>query len=310
MALSGAPIRSWLYAPGNNARLLQRVFEAGADGVILDLEDAVPVAEKARARSMVAEVVRARASASHAESDSVGGQVAGPTLFVRINHPESGLAQADIDAVVGPGLAGLRLPKTEDAQTVQRVADWVRRSGGTCRPGGWRAAADVRLETARGVWRAGEIAAAPRVLSLVFGAIDFGRDVGAEPGPDGLETLYARSQLVLASRVAGIAQPVDSVYPRLQDDEGLARSTRQARALGFFGRSALHPRQVPIINAAFTPTDAEVARAREIVAAAAAAERTGSGAVQLADGEFIDAPVLRRAEAILHLAQALERVYE
>src|ERR671926_1078772 len=107
------PIRSWLYAPGNNPRLLEKVFGAGSDAVILDLEDAVPPGEKERARDLVASAVRERA-----------GQ-RGPAVFVRINHPDTGLAEADVAAVVQPGLAGLRVPKADDAETVHRVEGWL-----------------------------------------------------------------------------------------------------------------------------------------------------------------------------------------
>ncbi len=288
-----APIRSWLYAPGNNPGRLEKVFAAGADAAILDLEDAVPAAEKDRARLLVAEAIRARHAAP------------GPAVFVRINHPATGRAEEDVYAVVQAGLHGLRVPKVEDAETVRHVHAWV-------------ASAETRsglplgelplvcnVESAAGVWNAVEIAAAsPRVMALGYGAADFERDVGATPGPDGIETLYARSCLVVASRVAGVRPPIDSVYRHLQDDAGLERSTRQARALGYFGRSAIHPRQVPVINAVFTPSDDEVARAREVVDAAAHAEDAGAGALRLSSGEFVDVAVVRRAEAVLRLAQA------
>lgn len=288
------PIRSWLYTPGNNPKLLERVFTAGADAVILDLEDAVPPAEKVRARALVAEAVRAR----------VG--LGGPAVTVRVNHPDTGLTRADVHAVVAPGLDGLRLPKVEDPEQVRQVAAWVAASEEQqgLPAGGIRLICS--LETALGVWRAVEIAQAhPRTIALTFGTVDFTRDVGLEVGPDGLETLYARSHLVLASRVAGLRPPIESVYAQLHDDEGFERSTRQSRALGFFGRSAIHPRQVPIIHRVFTPSDEEVSRARHIVEAAQAAEAAGAGAIQFPDGTFVDAPVVRRAEDVLRLAAAL-----
>lgn len=288
------PIRSWLYAPGNNARLLDRVFQAGADAVILDLEDAVPAGEKARARALVAEVVRGRAN------------VPGPAVFVRINHPDAGLVEAELRALVGSGLHGLRVPKVEDAATVARVAAEL----GACEEAAGLAPGSVSLvcnvETARGVRRAEEIAAeSTRVLGLAFGAADFARDIGAAVGPEGVETLYARSALVLASRVAGVRPPVDSVYTQLQDDVGFERSTRQGRALGFFGRSAIHPRQLPIIHAVYSPTAEELAWAREVVTAASAAEGRGSGAFRLASGEFVDVALVRRARDLLELSARL-----
>ena len=288
------PIRSWLYAPGNNAKLLDRVFTAGADAVILDLEDAVPPGAKAEARAMVAEAVQAHAG------------LPGPYLSVRVNHPETGHAQDDVRAVVAPGLAGLRLPKVEDTATVRLVVGWIAEAEAAAGLAAGSIALVCSLETARGVWNALDIAQAdPRVKALTFGAVDFVRDLHLILGPDATETLYARSRLVLASRVAGIRPPLDSVYPHLLDDEGLERSTRQGRALGFFGRSALHPRQVPIINAVYTPTADEIAAAQAIVAAAAAAAATGTGALRLPNGEFVDIPVVRYAEDTLRLAAAL-----
>jgi citrate lyase subunit beta / citryl-CoA lyase len=288
------PIRSWLYAPGNNAKLLDRVLTAGADAVILDLEDAVPPSEKARARSMVAAAVGAR------------GRQPGPCVFVRVNHPLSGLASEDIEAVVCEPLDGIRLPKVEDAATVTRVDDWLSRAETDRGLPNGQVAIVCGIESALGLWNAVAIASAsPRVMALSFGTVDFASDVSASVGPEGLESLYARSRLVIASRVAGIRPPVDGVYANIRDDAGLERLTCQSRDLGFFGRSALHPRQVPIINAVFTPVESEVAWAQAVVEAAHAAEQTGSGAVQLENGDFVDVAVVRRAEHILHLKQSL-----
>ena len=293
------PIRSWLYAPGNNAKLLDRVFGGGADAVILDLEDAVPSGpEKLRAREMVAETIRARA-----------GQVGGPRLWVRVNEPMSGLIEADIRAVAQPGLDGLRLPKMESVRAVRAVHRWL--ANAEIERGLTLGSIPLvcTVESAAGVWCAADlIEAHPRVVGLAFGAADFVRDIGVRvESEDGLETLYARSRLVLASRVAGVQPPIDSVYTQLSDDQGLERTTRQGRALGFFGRSAIHPRQVPIINNVYTPTSEEVARAREVVEAAQLAGDRGSGAIQLANGDFVDVAVVRRAQDVLRIADLLER---
>jgi citrate lyase subunit beta / citryl-CoA lyase len=284
--MSLPPIRSWLYAPGNNEKLLERVFTAGADAVILDLEDAVPPGEKLRARSMVAAAVRGRVDRK------------GPVVFVRVNHPDTGLAEEDVRAVIGPGLDGLRVPKVESADTVRMIVEWT--GGGV--------PLVCNVESAAGVWHAQDIASASSdVLTLAFGSADFLRDVNGSPSSDALETLYARSHVVLATRVVGVRSPVDGVYTHLTDDVGLERATRQSRSLGFFGRSALHPRQVPIINAVFTPSESEVAQAREVVAASDAAEAVGTGALRLPNGEFVDVAIVRRAQATLQLDEALRQ---
>ncbi len=290
------PLRSHLYAPGNNARLLEKVFSADADAVILDLEDAVPPAEKIRAREMVAETVRSRADKP------------GPMTFVRINHPSSELAEDDVRAVVQTGLVGLRVPKVEDAETVRQVAAWVEETEAANRLPAGSVVLICTIESAAGVFRAYEIATAhPRAMGLAYGAADFVRDVGVTPGPEGLETLYACSRLVLISRVAHVRPPVDSVYRHLDDPTGLEKTARRARALGFFGKSVIHPKQVPIVNAVFTPTEEEIAHAHKIVDLAQQAEAQGKGALQNSSGEFIDVAVVRRAEGILLLAESLPK---
>ncbi|MCA1648209.1 MAG: CoA ester lyase [Chloroflexi bacterium] len=293
------PIRSWLYAPGNNPRVLDNVFNTGADAVILDLEDAVPSSEKDNARRMLSDVLHAR------------GARPGPYISVRLNHPRSGLTRDDIAAVVQPGLDGLRLPKVEDAETVQQIESWVadaeQRSG---MPSG-SVAFVCSLESALGIWHAHDIgSSSARVSALGFGAADFIHDTGLIAGPDGLETIYARSQLVLASRVAGVGAPIDSVYTRLDDVEGLERSTRQGRALGFFGRSAIHPRQVATINAVYTPSEDEIRQAREVIDVAAQAEAVGSGALRLPNGDFVDVAIVRRAEFLIRLVESLNAAME
>jgi len=289
------PIRSWLYAPGNNAKLLARAPQTEADAVIFDLEDSVPRGEKERARAMVAEAIAGSLSGGY------------PFLFVRVNHPETGLTQAEVQAVVRPGLAGLRVPKMESARSVQLVAEWVAEAEAAAGLAAGSVALVLGIESAVGLWRAVEIAEAdPRVHALAFGAVDFAKDVDARPeSSDGRELLYAKSRLVVASRVAGVRAPVDSVYPKLDDDDGLERETRAGRALGFYGKSAIHPRQLATINRVYTPSDAELALANEIVEAAEQAEDLGIGALRLPNGEFVDVPIVERARALLDLAARL-----
>jgi citrate lyase subunit beta/citryl-CoA lyase len=248
-----ALLRSYLFAPGNNEKLLQKVFAAGADAVVLDLEDAVPPPEKVDARRKVAAILEERPSPSE------------PPAYVRINSIESRLWKEDLAATVGPRLRGVRIPKTESADTVRRIEEEIseREAKGGLAPGG----IDVvcTIESARGILAGMEIAACGRVANLTFGAADFTQDIGADPGDEGLETLVPRTQLVLVSRAADIDPPIAAVYTLIADHEGLRRCCEADRRLGIFGRSVIHPKQIPIVHEVFTPSQEAVARARNIV---------------------------------------------
>jgi citrate lyase subunit beta/citryl-CoA lyase len=265
--------RSYLFAPGHDAKLLDRVFAAGADAVMLDLEDAVPLAAKSLARRMVAQALAER------------------TAWVRINDLGSGLAAADLD-VVAPLAAGLRLPKVESAEDVQWVAD---RCGPDTPP------LICAIESARGLLAAQEIAAVPGVRHLSIGGVDLRRDLHTGDGE--LPMLHARSHLVIVSRAAGLAPPIDSVHAHVSDDAGLRAQCEFSRSLGFFGKSAIHPRQLPVVHEVFTPSEEEVAWAREVLAAFTAA---GGAAARLPGGEFVDRPVADRARRLLVHAAAHE----
>ena len=295
------PPRSWLYVPGNRPRMLENALGHGADAAVFDLEDSVPVSEKDRARTLVAGLL---------ETLPAGRSVVRPrqtTVWVRTNRVGTDELAADLKAVVRKGLDGLRIPKVESADqvaTLDKALRHVERAMGL-RAGQTRLVCGI--ESALGVIRASAIASAsPRVVALGFGGADFQVDVGATEGANRLETLVARSTLVLASRAVDINPPVDTVYLAIDDDEGLRESTTLGRDLGFFGRSAIHPRQVPIINAVFTPSAAEVASASRLVAAAEHSMKGGMGSLRLADGTFVDFAVLRRAQMVLQLAARLE----
>jgi citrate lyase subunit beta/citryl-CoA lyase len=283
--------RSFLFAPGTRDDLLRKALESDADAVIFDLEDSVPAAEKAGARRRLEAVLE--------------GRPAGPPMWVRINAYQGGHWRDDVAAVVRPGVRGLRLPKVRSADVVREIADAVAAAeqANGLPAGTMKLAATV--ETAEGVLAAPEIARSARIRHLVFGAADFAADVGAEPDDQELETLFARSQLVIASRAAGLEPPVAGAFTRLDDLSGLERSTRRYARLGFFGRSCIHPRQVAIVNGIFTPSPARLARAQEIVLAHAEAALAGAGGVVLADGEFVDAAAVRREDALLQLARTL-----
>jgi len=288
-------LRSYLFAPGNDEALLAKVFAAGADAVVLDLEDAVPPAEKPRARELVRQALAGRAPGAR------------PVALVRINGVETPHWREDVNAVVGPALAGVRVPKAESAGQLRQVDEALTGAEQDRGLPGASIAVACTIETAAGVLAARELAGSPRVRHLTFGAADFAADVGAEPGADERETLYARSHLVAASRAAGIDPPVASVFTRLDDEDGLRASTEAAKRLGFFGRSLIHPKQIAVIHEVFTPRPEEVRRAEELVRALEAAAAAGSGAVVTKDGQFVDAAVVRRARALLDLARSLAR---
>jgi citrate lyase subunit beta/citryl-CoA lyase len=287
-------LRSYLFAPGNNEKLLARVFEAGADAVVLDLEDAVPEPEKPRARELVRRALEARPAGAR------------PAVFVRLNEPGGRLWADDLTAVVTPALTGIRLPKVESAAAVGHVADALARAERQAGLANGSIEIACTLETARGVHQASAIATAPRVRNLAFGGADFAHDLGLEPGDDEQETLFARSQLVLAARVAGIDPPIATVWTRLDDADGLRASSERARRLGFFGRSCIHPRQLAVIHEVFSPRLEALAWAREVVEAFERAAAGGSGAVTTTSGQFVDAAVARRARALLALAESLD----
>jgi citrate lyase subunit beta / citryl-CoA lyase len=267
--------RSYLFAPGHNAKLLHKVFLAGADAVILDLEDAVPGNAKERARAMVVEAIRDHRA------------------LVRVNPPRSPEIAADVEAVA-PYAAAIRIPKCESAEDVAWVA--ARAPGVPLVPA---------IETARGVLAAQEIALAPAVSHMSIGGLDLLRDLYA--GTGNLPMLYVRSHLVVVSSAAGLPPPVDSVYPLIDDDAGLREQAQFARSLGFAAKSAIHPRQIPILHDVFAPSAQDLEWAHAVLTAFEAADR---GATRLPSGEFVDLPVAQRAERLLEIAGRTAAVRE
>ncbi|GGO41704.1 malyl-CoA lyase [Streptomyces daqingensis] len=288
--------RAMLFVPGDRPDRIVKALGTAADSVAVDFEDAVADAHKATARARTAEVL-----------DGLPERP-GPAVYVRVNalgHPES---QADLDAVArlsGRGrVDGVILPKAESAAQIEEVDRALSAAGGAAEAEGGLPLVPI-VETARGVLAAAALAsAAPRVQALMFGTLDLAHELGVEPSVEGHELLHARSQVVLASRAAGLAGPLDGPYQALDDEEGLVRSSAAARRLGFTGRVVLHPRQVGPVRDAFAPAPHELDRAREVLAAYEAAQERGAGALRLADGTFVDRPVVARAVALLGAAQS------
>ena len=284
MTAAAPPHRTYLYAPGHVARIVDKALASTADAVILDLEDAVPQSEKRAARDAVHELACGF----------------GRRFHVRVNRG----VDADVRAAVGPATEAIRLPKVETTDEVRNAEALIAEREATLGLPIGAIGLYLTIESALGAHRAADLlGASDRTVRLAFGATDFLADIGAVgAAPDGEATVVARGMLVIASRVASRAAPIDSVHTRLDDDEGLRRSATWARSLGFFGKSVIHPRQVPIVHEAFTPTEAEVAWATNVEEALAEAEIVGSSAVVLA-GEFVDPAVVARAQGILRLAR-------
>lgn len=292
--------RTILFAPGNRERMLAKVGKCGADAVVLDLEDAVPLAEKETTRLGIAGWVERIAADDGAE------------VFVRVN-PMAGVTgfsvasgAEDIAAAVGPRLTGIMVPKVEGPDHV-RAADRLIRERERAlglQPG--RVMLIAILENARGVEQAFAAASADvgdRSLQLAFGAGDYTADLGCEWPRDEFVLDYPRARIANASRAAGRERPLDTVWIRLDDPEGLAASAARARAHGMFGKACIHPSQVTPVNEAFTPTESEVERAREVVVAFGAATARGEASVTV-NGRMVDYPVVAAAERTVALAEA------
>lgn len=275
------PIRTYLYVPASDPRRVEKALTSEADAVVLDLEDAVSPNRKEDARKNAQEVLKSAPP---------------KPVLVRVNAPSTPLCEEDLQSVVGPNLFGLRFPKTEDPERVRWVAETLEEAG--CGAG-----IQCLVESALGLELAFEIARShERVTNVSLGEADLSADLGVR---DEAGLLYARSRVVAASRAAGLAGPVQSVYTDVRDLDGLRRSTHEGRNLGFLGRSAIHPAQLPVINEAFTPTEEEVAGAEELLARLEKSAGEGTGAFVLEDGRFVDKAVVESARSTLALAEHL-----
>jgi len=282
-------LRSLLFVPGDSKRKFGRARDCGADALILDLEDSVAEPRKAAAREFVAGLANTRDDRPF-------------SLFVRINALDSGLALADLAAVVRPGLDGLLIPKSDRASDLERIGFYLDaleyRAG--VRGGAVKLAA-VATETPKAMFALGSYAPAhPRLVALTWGAEDLSAALGATENkePDGAWTSpyeIARAQCLFAASAAEVA-PIDTVFVDFRDAEGLERDCRRSRRDGFVGRLAIHPDQVVVINRCYAPSEAEIAHARRIVAAFDA--NPGAGTLGV-DGKMVDVPHLKAARRLL-----------
>jgi citrate lyase beta subunit len=269
-----ASARSLLFTPGSDERKLVRALQTPADVIVVDLEDAVPPAEKSRARSLAAEHL------AEPETPSV--------LALRINGAGTTFWEEDLRLVDELELGAVVLPKATPAAARELPPDGP--------------PVVAVIETAKGLKQAYETALASRVAGLLLGAVDLGIELRLEARQDGQEVLYARSQLVLDSAAAGIRSPFDLVHLHARDEAGLEAECRLARSLGFRGKACIHPAQVGVINRVFSPSEEEVVQARRVVDAYETGAEEGLGAVAL-DGEMVDLAVVDRARQVLAEAE-------
>ena len=289
------PVRTALFAPGIKERVMSKALESGADAVILDLEDSVPLASKGEARALVAKAIDAAANASLR-----------PALYVRVNAAGTGLLLDDLEAVTRAGLDAVLLSKAETVEDVQQCAAALDRHEPQrgMKPGS--VAIILQIENALGVYSCFSlIKASPRVGATCFGSArdgDLQSDLGCSWSIEGTELLYARSKVLLDTRAAGgDVFPLDGVFADLSDEAGLIADSRLSARLGYIGRTVIHPKQIAPVKAAYAVPEAEVVYYQKISAEFAAAEKAGVAAIAV-DGKLVDYAMAQRARRVLALA--------
>ena len=287
--------RTMMFVPGANAAMLRDAPLYGADSIMFDLEDAVSLKEKDSARVLV-----------HFASKTFDfSQV---ETVVRINSLDTDGA-ADVEAMVLAGADVIRLPKTETAQDivdVDEVITNVEAANGI--PVGTTKMM-AAIESAEGVLNAREIAkASTRLIGIALGAEDYVTNMKTKRYPDGQELFFARSMILHAARAAGIAA-IDTVYSDVDNAEGFKNEVSLIKQLGFDGKSVINPRQIPLVNAIYTPTEAELQNAKEVIWGIREAEAKGSGVISV-NGKMVDKPIVERAERVIAIAKAAKLITE
>ena len=273
--------------------MLEKSRTFDADVLVADLEDSVPLAEKAAARELVRELL-----------PSLSGR--DQKVVVRVNSLDTGLTADELEAIAGPHLYGVSLGKVDSPWHIQEchrlLATQESRLGmesGVIKIIPW-------IESAAGILRASDIArASPRVVALAFGAEDYTNDMGIQRTDEGEEVRLPRSMVPIVAQAAGIVA-LDTPYVKFRDPEGLQREAEAARRLGYKGKFAIHPAQLETINAVFSPREEDLEYARRVVEAWEQAEAQGRGALAL-DGNMVDVPVVKRAYNILKLAKQMAK---
>jgi len=290
------PVRTALFAPGIKERVMTKALESGADAVILDLEDSVPVASKAEARALVAKSI-----------DAAAGSLSRPLIYVRVNGAATSLLTDDLNAVVRPGLDAILLSKAENVEDVQKTAAALERNESQCGMKQGSVEIILQIENALGVYNCFNlIKASPRVAATCFGSArdgDLQTDLGCSWSIEGTELLYARSKVLLDTRAAGShIHPLDGVFSDLNDETGLIADSRLSARLGYIGRTVIHPKQIAPVKGAYAVPELEVAYYQKVVVEFAAAEKAGTAAIAV-DGKLVDYAMAQRARRVLELAK-------
>lgn len=289
MATTVRPRRSVLYMPGSNARALEKGRSLPADGLILDLEDAVAPDAKAMARDTIAAALSA-------------GGYGGRELIVRVNGLNTPWGYDDLRMAAASGADAVLLPKVESADAVRQAEAVLHAAGAPAGQTIW-----CMMETPLGILNAKEIAgSSPTVGALVLGTSDLAKDLHAAHTAQRLPMITSLGLCLLAARAYGLAV-LDGVHLDLNDDEGFAASCRQGRELGFDGKTLIHPKTIAACNAAFAPDDEEIAQAHRIIAAHAEAAAAGKGVV-LVDGKLVENLHVENARRLVTLAEAIAKL--
>ncbi|MEK7210027.1 MAG: CoA ester lyase [Candidatus Binatota bacterium] len=287
--------RSWMFVPGHRQRMIDKALGLNTDAIMLDIEDGVAPSEKDTARKLIgAALGRERLPGS-------------PTRFVRINAIGHARMDADLEAVLRPGLDGLALPKVETTEEVLKIDSILREREPAVKIERGSIKLLIAIESPKGLLNAPAIAAcSARAVGLMFGAEDYGREMGLPTAREGeaRDMIYARSAMAVAAASAHV-QAVDGVWVDLKDTEGLWGFARQSRRLGFSGMSLIHPSQIDPINSVFSPTPEEIEYAGQVVKAYEEAVARGDGSISFG-GQLIDRPIVERARRALEMAKLLE----
>jgi citrate lyase subunit beta/citryl-CoA lyase len=289
------PVRTALFAPGIKERVMTKALESGADAVILDLEDSVPVASKPEARALIAKTI-----------DAAAGSSSRALIYVRVNAATTGLLIDDLDAVVRPGLDAILLSKAENVEDVQQTATAIERN--ESQHGMKQGSAEIilQIENALGVYNCFNlIKTSPRVGATCFGSArdgDLQTDLGCAWSIEGTELLYARSKVLLDTRAAGShIHPLDGVFSDLNDELGLIADSHLSARLGYIGRTVIHPKQIAPVKSAYAVPAGELAYYQKVAAEFAAAEMAGTAAI-VVEGKLVDYAMAQRARRVLELA--------